>query len=76
MYKSTHILFTGDKTCQHVWLSTHSHVSYRINLSYVSPSFAAVQFVSMYEIGEYVYTFFREDPDETTQNVSLLGKII
>lgn len=36
----------------------------------LSPSLPAVQFVSMYEIGDYVYTFFREDPDETTQNVS------
>jgi hypothetical protein len=36
----------------------------------------SVQFVSMYEIGDYIFTFFRENPDETTDTVRSLQNII
>ena len=32
---------------------------------------AAVEFVSIYEIGEFIYTFFREVPGEADTTVSL-----
>ena len=35
-----------------------------------SPLSLAPQFVSMYEIGDYIYTFFREEAIETTEKVS------
>jgi hypothetical protein len=34
-----------------------------------------VQFISMYEIGDYIYTFFTEDPDETEQQDDVYSRV-